>query len=312
MALEVKEPLSEAWNRGGSVETWSRIIHSRDALPAPFDRAAGWLIDKELVFPYIVFAPRLMGTRRRTAERLAALTGEAIYIWERAGRQVLMTAYPLATISAVEVGDILLYSWLTIAGLTNEGVAGATTVEFNTVSLSCFQPFISRLRPAPAVETANDWPGERDKFNYLESISYKFMSFARASLLPGGVVIDHLWQPGIQQHVLTVLGHSFSRPVSEAHITILTDKEVILIGEDERTARLSGGRYGSVRCYVPLEHIGGLSIAARGQNVVTLVFRLLPDERQVEKLYDASAVDKVERFRAALESRLGQQQVEKT
>lgn len=311
MSLQTKEPLSEAWNRGGSVETWSRIIRTRDALPAPFDRAAGWLIDEEPALPYIVYAPRLIGTRRRTAERLVALAGETLYIWERAGRQVSMTAYSLSNISAVEVGDILLYSWLMIMGLTSEGVASATTVEFNTVSLSCFQPFISRLRPAAAVEPASNWAGERDKFNYLEPVSYKFMNFARASLLPGETVIDHLWQPRIQRHVLTVLGHSFSRPVSGAHITILTDKEVILISEDERTAEPTGGRYGSVRRYVPLERIAGLSVVARGENLVALVFQLAPDERQIEKLYEVSVVDGVERFRAAVESRLRRQLVEK-
>lgn len=294
----------EAWRRGGSVETWSQIIRSHDALPPAFETAARWLTDDGSSFPYMVYAPRLAGTRRRTAERLAALTHDAIYIWERSGRQVEMTAYPLETISAIEVGDILLYSWLMVTGLTSEGNAGATTVEFNTVSLDYYRPFINRVRPATTDVSESAFRIEQGKFNYLDSISYKFMNFSRASLLPGETVIDHLWQPRIRRPILTIFGRSFYRTASVAHIAILTDQEFILILEDERSADLKGGRYGSVRRYAPLERVAGVSVSPRGEYLVALSLTLSPDGRQLETMYQADRVDEVERFRAAVESSL--------
>lgn len=297
----------EAWRRGGSVETWSQIIHSGDGLPPAFKIAAGWLSSDGSSFPYVVYSPRLAGTRRGTAERLAALTHAAIYIWEWSGRQVEMTAYPIKTISAIEVGEILLYSWLMITGLTSKGNPGATTIEFNTVSLDYYRPFINRVRPAPTDASEAAIHIEQGKFNYLDSISYKFMNFSRASLLPGETVIDHLWQPRIRRPILTIFGRSFYRTASVAHIAILTDQEVILILEDEFSADLKGGRYGSVRRYAPLERVAGVTISPRGKDLVALSLTLSPDGRQMETLYQADRVDDVERFRAAVESRIIQQ-----
>ncbi len=296
----------EAWRRGGSVETWSQIIRSRDALPPAFETAAVWLTGDGSTFPYVVYAPRLAGTRRRTTECLAALTHDAICIWERSGRQVEMTAYPLETISAIEVGDILLYSWLMVTGLTSEGNAGATTVEFNTVSLDYYRPFINRVRPATTDVSESAFRIEQGKFNYLDSISYKFMNYSRASLLPGETVIDHLWQPRIRRPILTIFGRSFYRTTSVAHVSILTDQEIILIIEDERTAKLKSGRYGSVRRYIPLDRVAATSVSFRGEQLVALAYDLSPDGHQIEMLYDGDKVDKVERFRAAVEGCLTQ------
>lgn len=305
MSPQIKAPTRETWRRGGSIETWSQIIRSRNALPLAFETAAGWLVGDESSSPYLIYAPRLAGTRPRTAERLVALVNDAIYIWEHSGRQVELTTYPVDMISAVEVGEILLYSWLKITGLTGEGSAGATTIEFNTVSLEYYWPFINRIRPAAANVSESVLRSEQDKFNYLDSINYKFMNYARASLLPGETVIDHLWQRRIRRPILPILGHTFQRTASVAHVTILTDKELIIISEDERTADIKGGRYGNVRCYVPLGRVAGVFVSPKRQDLVALSFKLSPDDRQIEMCYEAGVVDKVERFRTAVESGVG-------
>lgn len=307
MTTEWDIRLSDARGRGGSVDTWSRVVTSEDAIPERFRDAVAERIPKSKTdFPYIVYAPPVAGVRRRTNERLIANIDGSFYIWESIGKQIAMTTFPIQKISSIEVGEVLLYSWLTISGLTSDGAPASSTVEFNTVTHHCFEPFIDRVRPPETENNEATWIAEREKFNYLESINYKFMNFARASLARGETVIDCLWQPQISRRYIALFGHAYDRTLSVTHLTILTDKEVVAISDAVRTDDQKGGQYGGVWHYFPLRHVVSVSTLLLENGRVLLSLKVAHGASQLERLYETAVAGEVERFRAAVEQRIHQ------
>lgn len=283
-----------------SMSTWSQIVKSYEAIPVSFRSTCRPLLANIQPFPYVVFAPVISGFRRKAAEQLICEVDDTFYLWERMGSQVTAAAYPLQHISMMEVGHILLYSWITISGVTREGLAAASTIPFNTVSTPYFETFVNRVRPAADDADEVAWQAEKDKFNHLETDSYKFMNYARKSLAPGEKVIQTVWQPKIRKPVLTLFGRSFYRTLSLAHLAVLTDKEVIFIGDDPRLMEVKGGHYGGIWQYIPLRHIVSVSLTERADDLWTLSLNLTSGSHRLDKLFAAANQREIRQFRDKL------------
>lgn len=283
-----------------SMSTWSQIVESYEAIPVGFKSACRPLLANIQPFPYVVFAPVISGFRRKAPEQLICEVDDTFYLWERMGSQVTATAYPLPHISMMEVGHILLYSWITISGMTREGTAAASTIPFNTVSTPYFEPFVNRVRPAADDADEVEWQAEKDKFNYLETASYKFMNYARKSLAPGEKVIQTVWQPKIRKPILTLFGRSFYRTLSLAHLAVLTDKEVIFIGDDPRLREVKGGHYGGIWQYVPLHHIVSVSLTEQADDLWALSLDLVYGDYHLNKVFAAANQHEIGQFRDTL------------
>ena len=179
-----------------------------------------------------------------------------------------------------------MYSWLTISGLA-EGRLARSTLRFNTVNDELFLPFINQIRPA-ARRAASELSAERSKFDYLLSVNYKFMNYARRSLVPGEHVIQPLLQPEIRAKLITLFGRSWYRTVSTSHIHILTDTEWIIIRDDEHSPIGSGRvRHGGVWNYVPLDRISAVALNPRPDGRLTLTIQL-PHGDQLDSVFAAS------------------------
>ena len=259
--------------------SWAKVVESYDAIPEIYQGSCEMLLANSPVFPYLVLAPALDGIRRKTTEKLICEVNDSLYVLERVGQRIVTTAYPLKTIRDVETGSILLYSWITLSGMTSEGVAASSTIEFNTATSRHLAPFLNKIRPAFGSADQTALRAEQAKFDYLALPSFKFMSFARESLVCGEQVIHSVWQPEIRKPFATLFGWSFYRTLSTAHLMILTDKEVILIWDDERSTANRGVRYGGVWRYIPLRHIVSVSLADSANDLLTLSLRLSPDAR---------------------------------
>ncbi len=144
---------------------------------------------------------------------------------------------------------------------------------------------------------------EQEKFNSLDSSTFKFMNYARNSITPGEEVIHFVWQPEIQVPRLPFFHLPFSRTLTTAHLLILTNNQVILLREDERSHLNRGIRYGGVRHFIPLHSIRSSSITEKQDN--HLVFGLqLCDNRQMEWIFVDSLRQELEEFQILLDQRL--------
>ncbi len=300
MTTDSNRELSAMTGARQTMSSWARVIESPEGVPEAFRSVFDAALGREHPFPYTVFAPAIAGFRQRTTEKLLCAVHDTIYIWERRGSQITLAAYPAATISDVELGEILLFSWLTIGGVTQTGSAAATTVEFNTVTGRHFAPFMKMLRPPPVDQDPADRDAELAKFDHLATESFKFRSFACTSLLPGEQVRQVVWQPKMSAPLARFWKFIVYRTLALAHLAILTDKEFIVIQDDARSSENRGARYGGKWRYVALPRISAAALSEQADEGITLSLTLAPGGRQLDLLFAATRAGEVARLRDAL------------
>jgi hypothetical protein len=285
-----------------TMSSWSKIIEAPDAVPEVYRSSFSTVLGQESTMPYTVFAPAIAGLRHRTTEKLLSEAHGTIYVWERVSNRVILAAYPTETISDLEMGEILLFSWITIGGVTQAGEVTATTIEFNTATSRHYAHFVNLLRPAPEQRAGLTLDMEQAKFNRLASEDFKFAGFACSSLVEGEQVRQIVWQPKIRK-ALTRLGKfTLYRTLSLPHVVILTDKELIVIQDDERTRENRGVRYGGKWRYAALKHIDAVALSAKGDDTVTLSLMLVPGGRQLETVFATSLREQAAHLRDNLEN----------
>ena len=100
--------------------TWSQEFESYEAVPQVFQSACERPLATIQPFPLVVFAPVINGLWRKTTEKLLCELDGTLHVWEGvdSGSQIVAASYPLESVSDLEIGQVLLYSWLTINGQT--------------------------------------------------------------------------------------------------------------------------------------------------------------------------------------------------
>jgi hypothetical protein len=248
--------------------TWARLIKTYEDLPDVYKNFFEHIQRDGQDFPYTVLTPSYEGLLHPTTEKLIIVLGPEIYILESSGNAFKSYCYPIATINYVERGTKLLHSWLDICGVTDHGGLKTTTLKFNSVTDYLFSPILKCIRPTSTLANGTDPGYELEKFDHLAQVNYKFMRYARRSLLGGEKVIQSLLQPEIREVKLAFLGKSYYRTVSPTHITILTDRELIVIREDENWSDET--RYGGIWDFIPLNKIDSLNYSENGDNLLEL------------------------------------------
>lgn len=299
--------LSDLTGARQTMLTWARVIESYADIPDIYKSSCSAVLENIQPFPYVVLVPSIREDRqRRSSENLICEINNSFYIWERIGNQVLSGVYPIKTINFLELGSVLLSSWLTVSGLKGDGSPSSFTIAFNTSTGRYLTPFISKMRPAPTDMNETDWKAERTKLDYLGSINFKFMNFARESLISGEKVIQSILQPKIRKHIFTLFGQKIYRTVELAHLVLLTDKEVIFLGDDKQTTEVKGERYGGIWQYVALQNISAVSLTESSDGLVTLSLKLSFGDRKLDKTFEASNKSRLEDFKNKLQQMIGQ------
>jgi len=280
--------------------SWARIVESYDQLPEAFKDFFKTFLDDTSAFPYAVRTPRFEELTRRENEKLIFSLDNKVYVLERIKDKLSVTCYPLEDISTIEVGAILLDSWIKISGVASNGVLTSSTLRFNTVTDFLFTPILGKIRPT-STPGDTDQSSERAKFDYLMPLNFKFMNYARHSLVPGEKVIHTVLQPEIRAKLLTLFGRSLSRTISTAHLSILTDRELIMI-RDEKTGRWGDKtKYGGVWNYIPLDKITSISLTPEKGDLLVLSIHL-PQNDHIDSLFSASNKQEVELFLSQFET----------
>jgi hypothetical protein len=275
--------------------SWAISIDSYAAVPSVYKDFFEPFLAAGRVFPYTVLSPSYEGFIHRTTEKLVCDFSGEIYVLERRGNTIETKCYPFKGINYVEVRAILLDSHVKLNGVTRDGIPASSTIRFNSVTDYLFTPIVEKIRLA-AVEAQDTVQNpELAKFDYLLSVNYKFMNYAKRSLLGDEKVIQAILQPEIRAKLLKVFGKTYYRTISPALMNILTDREVIMIREEAGQSRVD--RYGGIWDYIPLNKIETLSLNEKGSNLLALSIQL-PEKERLEYLYQASAMGDLGEFLA--------------
>ena len=218
--------------------SWLKVVRSYAEVPEVYRSSFAALVG-DSQFPYTVLTPTYAGFINREIEKLVCCLDGKIYVWEEVTGVLSCTCHAVKDISYVEVGKALLQAWVKISGLADSGLPGTTEFKFNTVTEYLFAPIVNKIRSATDCAPEIDPNLERSKFDFLNRTNLKLMNYARRSLLLDEKVERIILQPEIRDEVLRLFGNSFFRTVCLAHLSILTDRELILI--QDGTGKRWGG-----------------------------------------------------------------------
>jgi hypothetical protein len=283
--------LSAAEQTRGS---WAMRLREPGEVPPAFREFYAGLSLAPGELPYSVLTPSFEGFLHRQEPKLLCLLGSEINVVERRGRGFRVTRFAAADVNYVQVGNALLRSWLQLSGVAG-GKLASCSFQYSAVSQHLLDPFVEKVRAVPRTSEA-DLAAEREKFSYLSGEHYKFMNFARRSILPGERVLASLVQPAIRRPLLKRL----IRLVSPAHIAILTDRELILVAEPRERFVVRGAPYGGIWNHVPLHRIAAVSLTPRDDRLVLWIE--LPGGDRLKAVFASANEEKVRAFVRELEA----------
>jgi len=265
--------------------TWAKAIQSYEAVPEAYKEFFETHLSNGQDFPYTIFAPVFETLGYRITEKLVCTFDHEIYILEKSGNTLITQCYPLTGISYVEVSSILLDSRIRISGVNSQGIPATSIVRFNSVTEYLFTPILKKIRLAAVASKDVVRGSELDKFDHWVKLNYKFMNFARNSLLGGEKVIQALLQPEIKTFRFKILGKTYYRTLAPTHVCILTDRELIMIQEELLQNRKDN--YGGIWDYIPLNKIATLSVSPTDNNLLALSIQLTTND-SLEFLFQVS------------------------
>jgi hypothetical protein len=283
--IEPKLPLLTAVEQ--TKLSWAKAIETYDEVPEVYRGLFETLVGDASRFPYAVLTPSYAGFITRAKEKLVCCLDGKIYVLEEARGDLVSTCYSIGDISYVEVGSVLLQSWIKICGLTSGGVLTSSEFKFNSVTEHLFAPIVERIRPAADCSEGINLSRERSKFNYLRRSNHKLMSYAKRSLLPREQGVHFILQPEVRVEVLRLLGNSFFRTLCIPHLSILTDRELILIQDGDGKRWDGSAKYGGVRSYIPIDKITSISTADARNDLLTMSIHL-PGDDGIESMFSVS------------------------
>jgi hypothetical protein len=276
--------------------SWARAIRSYDAVPEVFKP----FFTPGQAWPYCVLTPSYEGFMVRATEKLVCDLGDELCILEKSGASYTTQHFALAGINYVEVRTILLDSQIKISGVTQPGGPAVCTMRFNTVTDYLFTPLLDKIRSLAVGARQAIERSELEKFDAWSETSFKFMNYARGSLLGQETVLQAVLQPEILAPRFKILGLTFYKTLAPTHASLLTDRELILIREEPLQS--NAGKYGGIWDYIPLEKIDGLALRA-GADADLWVFSIqLPENERLERLlqskHRSEVVQLLEHFHA--------------
>jgi hypothetical protein len=287
---------------------WSRRIESYEALPEPYKDFFKAELAERSTFPYVILTPPLDKPLRKTTEKLIIERESTIQVLERTGSQVVAKSFPYPAQRILEMGNVLLYSWIRLKGVTTAGLESTALIEFNPATGDrLLAPFLDKMRPTrPGVDEAG-FLSEKAKFDHLSVSNLKFMNFGRSSLVRGEKVSQIILQPEILEPASKLLGRTFYRTVTAVHLSILTDQELILIREDERSPKIKGGRYGGIWQFLPLRSLISVSLTGPSNGMLTLTIGLLAGET-IQRQFAAASQPELAQFCAKIQKLIAERQ----
>lgn len=247
----------------GSLDDHPRRITKAERLPEPFSTIYTRALLNNGPCRLSIYAPALssLGARRPSD------AGHLLMVFDN---HLLVARQPDATDRAdmftvlfsellfVEMGVILLYSWMKL--VFNQQEHTEIKIPFHTVGLGDFMEVLGFVRraldpaPAQACEPLSAWP----------ELPLKFQNALRHWLADGEAIIELAFQPEMRAHWLRF----FTRQVAPPLLVALTDRQLLLITEEQSQWKTRAGRegigmskYSSIYTYCPLSKVTSLEVS---------------------------------------------------
>jgi hypothetical protein len=118
---------------------------------------------------------------------------------------------------------------------------------------------------------------ELSKFDYLSALNYKYMNYGRKSIGPGDTVVAIAYQPERCIQEYTLFNKTLFRRYTTSHLSILTERELILIKENKQIKTDKEALYGGVFSYIPRHRIQDISFVPNSENTLSTMEIILPD-----------------------------------
>jgi hypothetical protein len=256
--------------------SWAKMVATFESLPEAFQTVAGQLMLDKNPFPYVILTPTFEGFLKRENEKLVFCQDQKLFILEKEQQRITTTSYQLENIYRIEFGEILLKAWVHIYGTNDQGQFSSTQLCFNSVTDFLFKPIIEAIRTLNAPIRPVDIQQKGAIFSPLKEKHFKFMNYARKSLLPGERVEQYIFQPVMETDLARIFGITLlKRIICLNHILILTERELILIREEATNKCLKDGcHYGGIWNYIPLNYLQDLRIEDISDGLVELTMML--------------------------------------
>jgi hypothetical protein len=255
---------------------WASRVGTYAAVPAAYQGFFRPLQAQGRNFPYTLLTPAYHSFIDGSPEKVVCDLGGELAILEKRGATYLETRFPFADITCLETQVVLLDSRIRVSGFSSPGYTTAT-LRFNTVTDHLFAPLLEAMRRGAADVQGTGLASGGDDFLCWMRLNYKFMHYARRSLLEGETLIQSLLGNEIRRPALTILGHTLYRLAAPAKAIILTDRELILIRDEAH--RLGEAHYGGVWDYLPLRRVADLSLDEMSGDLLRLTIRLAGEMR---------------------------------
>ncbi len=235
-----------------TMSQWPIMVKRPEQIPDSFCEA----LDAEFgaAWPYSVFIPPTKWDAAGKRPKVFTMVEDGIIYFEDMKTEVKQVFYPFKDILYVEIGRMLLSSWMTIHGMVH-GQYRQSTISYNTVRDDLFDPIIDKIREQISPDEALLEGHNGERLSDLKQLDLKFLNYTKQSLLPGEKIINIIYQPKAHDEH----GRSMETMPEHTHAVVLTDNELILIKEDNHQYKNVHSNYGVVKDFIPLNHISRLS-----------------------------------------------------
>ena len=263
--------------------SWARVVDSLGNVPAIHQDQVRAITEAHGSFPYTIVTPTYEGFLSKGSEKLICAFDGKLYVLTDSSDHLEPEAVEYSNITYTQHASVLLKSWLKLT----VAVTGASPKQFvfryNSASERCFIPLIEMIRAHSRIQSDPIAQIEDNNLKFLEQLDYKLFNYGISGLLPNQRVRSTLYQSVVQQDLIRFHRAVFTRTLFPAHLSILTDNELILISDGEQAHWHNYRRYGGVWTYVPLSMIDHVSIADDSKDLLTLKYDLVHGESLIRK-----------------------------
>jgi len=236
-------------SRDGSVETWSRVIHTEADMPAGCVHHIRALFS---VLPYCVRAPASGGGYGRAPTSLVCLGEGKIVIINADTPASEPLVMPLVSIAAVESGRNLLLSWLALYHGGRRHV-----IWYNAVGYELYEPLILTFREAHEQAPRSTGSIAVDPLEPLLGLDYKYYTRSHA-VLGGRMPTAYLYHPAIE-----IQRRLFSSRIISAYLLVAAGSMVYSLSEESIVRPRRTACYSMVVRYIPCD--AGYSLPRRAE-----------------------------------------------
>ena len=270
-----------------TMKAWAIKINTLNEVPEAFRDAIEASLESDSGFTQMVYAPQNKHTGKPACDTMMVSTPEEIHFFLKEATGVHKVSYMFSELQAVQLGTVLLQSWIRIFGHSDTDYQ-ETTLYFDTVMEDMFVPVVESARLKATGLSPQGDPPKVGVLDRLMDESMKFLNYGKQSLLPGQQVKAMVYQPRAKGEKTTGETHE-----TAPHLTLLTNEELILIQETKQEASATQ-KYSGIWTYIPLNQMTHTKLEASKQDGWETLTIKIKGQQPFVVLYEAANRQEIE------------------